>query len=438
MTDTLRDLLARGADTIERPHLDVDHLVAQAEQRLIRRRIGAALGSVAVIALITTGGVALRTDGRLSPAPPATTTSAPVVPEPVLGPAIYFDALAVDGDELTDEIHAIGGPKDIYLVPDGGLARQIIATKANEHCPRVSPDGSALAYLQGEAIVVRRLGAAGAPEGEAVKVEPDVGEGGTSCPLWSPDGRQVAVAVAGFDLEAYEQTLEVRVISLDGKVRVVATRQNAFMPLSHIAWSPDGDAIAFTTPDAAWVARLDGSEAQLLWRGREPFLPSETGFPPYPGMLTGLWWLPTHEVVVTTHTDVDGREALRAIDPESGVAQVLATFQVDSPAWAWSPDGSRVVFASPDGLRMFDRVSGRTLPIQPRLDGQKLWFGTPVWSPDGDRLVGTAARQQDGRYDYALISVVPDGSSVTVLTPWSMALYSDADASWSPGRAGAQ
>lgn len=438
MTGTLRDLLARGAEAVERPVLDVGDLVAEAERRLVRRRVGIVAASVAAVAVVVAGGIALQPeDPRISPAPSPTRTPDPSPteakePKPALGPAIYFDALAVEGDELTDAVPSINGQKDIYLTREGGTARQIIATEANEHCPTVSPGGDLLAYLEGRAVVVRRLDPTGIPGAAAAKVGFGTTEGVT-CPLWSPDGRQLAVAVAGFDEGAYEQTLEVRVIDADGTARVVAEQQAQWMPLSDIAWSPDGDAIAYTTPDSVWVAPLDGGDPEMLWQGRAPGIPS--GFPPYPGRPVRLWWLPTGELAFSTQTEVDGADALRIMDPDTGRVQVLGTLSADDPStWSWSPDGSRLVYTDVDGgARVFDRATGKTVPVRPRLGGRELSIWRPAWSADGSRLVATTYGG-DGSPpgSFGLVSMDPDGSSVEVLTPWNAALYSSADVSWSP------
>ncbi len=435
MTETLRDLLARGAEPVERPVLDVGDLVAQAERRLIRRRLGVVAAGAVVVAVVVAGGFALRPgDQRLSPAPPAPTAPSPTAtqdPKPVLSPAIYFDALAVKGDALTDPVPSIDGQKDLYLTREGGSARQIIATKAHEHCPRVSPDGSMLAYLEGGeerggTVVVRRLDPTGEPGPTTARVQYT---NSLSCPQWSPDGQQLAVAIAGYD--APDQTLEVRVIQVDGKERLLATQRDQWMPPSELAWSPTGNAIAFTTPDSVWVAPLDGGEPERLWQGRPAQDPNWFGAPPA-GTPRRLSWLTTGEVAVSAFSDVDEHEVLRVVHPDSGRDRVLGTFPMSEPAtWAWSPDGSRLVFSETDGgMQMFDRASGRTVPLRPRLDGRGLAVWRLAWSPNGQRLVGTTHDPSgDG---FGLVSMDADGSSVDVLTPWVMALYSDADPSWSP------
>lgn len=57
MTNSLRDLLRQDADRVEIPTLDAGDVIAQGEQRLHRRRITAALASIAAVAVIAVGGI---------------------------------------------------------------------------------------------------------------------------------------------------------------------------------------------------------------------------------------------------------------------------------------------------------------------------------------------------------------------------------------------
>ena len=74
MSESLRDLLRQGADTVERPQVPMDELVAITERRLVRRRLAVVAASAAAAVLVAAGGFALRPDDeRLAPAPPAPT-----------------------------------------------------------------------------------------------------------------------------------------------------------------------------------------------------------------------------------------------------------------------------------------------------------------------------------------------------------------------------
>jgi dipeptidyl aminopeptidase/acylaminoacyl peptidase len=422
---------------------DLDRAIEQADrERRHRQGMIAGLAAAAAVAAVIVGALAVTRDANDSPEPtgPSSPTSSPTGSQqakPDLGPAIYFDALAVEGDSLSDPAHNIAGPKDIYLTREGGTAQQLVATRADEYCPRVSPEGDMLAYLEGTTVVVRRLDANGLPGATTARVQHSpASTDGLACPQWSPRGGQLAVAVDGFDDESYEQNFEVRVIDADGGTeRVVAQPQAQFMPLSEIAWSPAGDAIAYRTADSVWIAPVDGGEPRRLWQGRTSTSAIPSGFPPYPGMPDRLAWLATGELAVTAQTDVDGRYAQHIVDAVSGHDEVIGTFPMESTwGWSWSPDGLRLVFADTDGTeQLLDRVSGTTVPIRPRLLGHVLPIWKLSWSPDGRRLVGTAGNPDPSAdLGFGLVSMDPDGGSVKVLSPWTLALYSEADASWSP------
>jgi hypothetical protein len=69
MTDTLRDLLHQDADTVETPTLDTNAVIAQAEQRLQRRRMTAVLAVVAAVAVIAVGSIVAGIGQRQSQGP---------------------------------------------------------------------------------------------------------------------------------------------------------------------------------------------------------------------------------------------------------------------------------------------------------------------------------------------------------------------------------
>ena len=108
MSESLRDLLRQGADTVERPQLEMDELVARTERRLVRRRLAAVAASAAVVVLVAAGGFALRPDDeRLAPAPtaPTETENPPGTPR----------ELTFDEDESNVVV-----PPGLYAVPFSG------------------------------------------------------------------------------------------------------------------------------------------------------------------------------------------------------------------------------------------------------------------------------------------------------------------------------
>ena len=80
MTDTLRHALRQDAGNVEIPTLDANDVIAQGERRLHRRRMTAALATVAAVAAIAVGSVLVtradpNTQGPLPVAPPSSSTS---------------------------------------------------------------------------------------------------------------------------------------------------------------------------------------------------------------------------------------------------------------------------------------------------------------------------------------------------------------------------
>jgi TolB protein len=80
---------------------------------------------------------------------------------------------------------------------------------------------------------------------------------------------------------------------------------------------------------------------------------------------------------------------------------------------AWSPDGSRIAFASnrdgDDDIYVMD-ADGRNVR---QLTDVPLWFErSPVWSPDGTRIAFVSDRD----YDYDIYVMDADGGNVRQLT----------------------
>lgn len=111
-----------------------------------------------------------------------------------------------------------GSGSDIYRIHPDGSGRQLVVQ--NGYMPTTSPDGSLIAWVSGDSLMVQAIG--GSPE--AVDV---TGEKGT--PVWSPDGQWIAFPSGA--------TKVVTVIHPDGTGR----RQIPGTSFSDgISWSPDG------------------------------------------------------------------------------------------------------------------------------------------------------------------------------------------------------
>lgn len=383
-----------------------------------------------------------------TPRPPATSSSAPEAsvpaapdgsPENVVG-AIVFAADAGAGDALTDpvdfgRVETRPQPMDLYLRLGDQPVRRIVATHAHERCPVFSPDGGRLAYLAGARVVVVPLdgdGGLGAPELTSRLASPPSRPRlsiGTPCPQWSPDARHLAYRTG----DGWEEPVELHVLSLDGEDRMVASlpagaRANR-VPLG-FAWSPDGDAIAYTTAEGVRVAPLDGTAPELVWR---PDIDRSKDVIGDHGPMA-VAWSPNDELAVTVRTGhavgVGWMEdhTVHVVDLRSGREQRLQEIHEYDSGAVWSPDGSRLAFVGPNGrVRVHHRVDGSTTRLAPRLlgDVRRFRFWDVAWSPDGQLLLALARGEGSPTTagpGFALVTLAPATSAATVVTPWTFAM----------------
>jgi Tol biopolymer transport system component len=320
-----------------------------------------------------------------TPAP----TSTPAVPAAGSDAVIVFAADPAAGENLIDPLDpgiAELQPQrmDLYVTRAGQPVRRIVATDANERCPVFSPDGAQLAYMEvppavdrpAANLVVVSVDVSGIPTGVDLRVPlpPDeIYAGGVPCPKWSPDGTRLAYLaypLSGFT--SFDEYLaEVRVATLDGDEIVVSGSRPA-ANWTRLAWSPDGDAIAYAAVGGVWRATLDGSEPSVL-----------------------------------------------------GTADIG-----EYESW-WPTDGSTVVTAA-DGKVVVKNEDGSAVEFAVLHEGVELRVGSAELSPDGDRAVALVSA--DDGTGWALATCALDGSNVELLTPWSWALNwaGPSDVSWQP------
>ena len=206
----------------------------------------------------------IHIEGSSSTAEPSLTSTLPAADG-----SIYFAADTRGGDTLADPVSFIQAefhstPSDIYLSRRGDPVRRVVASDGKDRCPRVSPDGDHLAYLQDSTLVVAQLDAAGDPG--APRVRTHLPASPSECPQWSPDGDSVGYVAFVGDAPLYTaRPAEVHAVTLDGHDRVVASFEAQTWHEPAFAWSPDGKEVAYTTERGIWRARL-GGEAEHLWR----------------------------------------------------------------------------------------------------------------------------------------------------------------------------
>ena len=297
-------------------------------------------------------------------------------------------AWSPDGRSIAFHSMARGG---IWIAPaTGGPARQVSEFGAR---PAWSPDGRRLAFQSGASADIAPASrpanlpstiwtvdvAGGQPRPLTRRGVPI---GGHGAPAWSPDGRQVVFASAGFARAG------IWAIDVEGgePFEIAGDLGEAYDPV----YLPGGRAVIFATPRMLWRVPLDA-------RGR----PAGAAARYVPASLQGI----RHLTIAR-----DGRIAVAALTLDSGLWSVA----VDADGMAsgaarpltndtrqrnsrptFSPDGRRIAVMSsttghaPDVWMMnADGTGLQQLTTAPDFESD------PRWSPDGREVIFKSLRSQ--------------------------------------------
>ncbi|OIJ64739.1 S41 family peptidase [Streptomyces mangrovisoli] len=270
---------------------------------------------------------------------------------------------------------------DVWLAPlDGGRAWRVSADNMPVTHPRLSPDGTLVAWTSTRdgAPEVHLASVAGGPSKRLTYW----GSSRTQVRGWTPDGQILAVSAAG---QASLRRSWARAVPLDGGPATTLP----YGPVGDVAFGPH--TVLLSAPmgrEAAWWKRYRGGTAGKLWIDRDE--PGE--FVRLHEDLDGnleqpLWvgdrvaFLSDHEGTGALYSSLaDGSDLRRHTPLDAFYARHAAT------------DGTRVVYASAGELWLLDDLDGaepRRLDIRlggPRVDQQPYpvdaarWFGSA--SPD--------------------------------------------------------
>ncbi|HXM39044.1 MAG TPA: protein kinase [Gemmatimonadales bacterium] len=228
-----------------------------------------------------------------------------------------------------------------------GRSSQLTADPGLEIQPAISPDGKLVAYAAGNAarmrIFIRPVGG-----GRTIPLSDDTTAVETQ-PRWSPDGSRLLFLTRG----------GVSIAPALGGRSLPAIPPSTTRSVVSATWSPDGREIAFVRADSLLVAPIDGGRSRLL--ATTASLHSCDWSP------RGTW------VACVTLNDESVRPGL--------------TF------------GN----LAPSGILLFPASGGP--PV--RLLEPQAFNQSPVWSPDGGRLVFLSNR--DGPRDVYTVALSPSG-----------------------------
>lgn len=252
-----------------------------------------------------------------------------------------------------------------------------------------SPEGRRIAFrtqLPGERAVVRTIDTRSGRVGRV--------HTGYAIPIWSPDGRSLALA----------EKHRLLVVRGHGPARLVATHA----PLSNApVWSPDSRRLVFVSLRQLVVAEAGRRQTRRLLRESRAF-----------HVRTAAWSAPTTAVYIGQRKDPGDLNLHVARSDGTGV-RALTKNGVGEAGPAWSPNGRLIAFSRARG-----RTGSDVFVIDGDGTGERRLVadgGAPSWSPDGGRL----AFVRDGD----IWAVGSDGSGAVQLTAGP---ERDSGPDWSP------
>ncbi|MBA2696347.1 MAG: PDZ domain-containing protein [Actinobacteria bacterium] len=270
---------------------------------------------------------------------------------------------------LRDDLLTFVGADDVWVAPtDGGRAWRLTHDRVPVRNPRLSPDGTTVAYVSHRdghpEIMVAEL------DGAAPQRLTWWGAAQTLLLGWSADGRVLAASHAG---EANLRLLTVRAVALDG-----AVERLRYGPAWGVAERADG-AVALSSagsrPPAEWK-RYRGGTAPRLWLDRSGDGDWEQLLAQDPASLVDPMWVQDRLVFVSdraaTFPDRAAEQANLWVwdEPGSGEPRLLTRQGVEHGyVRDATTDGHRVTWHSRGCLWILDDLTGTPRHVEVSLPG---------------------------------------------------------------------
>ncbi|MGB9618922.1 MAG: carboxypeptidase regulatory-like domain-containing protein, partial [Armatimonadota bacterium] len=210
-------------------------------------------------------------------------------------------------------------------------------------------------------------------------------------PSWSPDGRKLAFT------SDRSGNIDIWVINADGSEARNLTNHPATD--WHPAWSPDGTRIAFVSyrdgPQSdIWVMNINTGELHNITR-------HSAGYAYHSADYAYLTWSPDGTKIAFA-SDRGGASDIWVIDMEKGDLRNVTNDSYWDGDPSWSPTSNEIVFVSDrDGAWHLWVISADGSHLR-RLTKKPGDYSDPAWSPDGRQIV--FAQKTDDRWEIRVIS----------------------------------
>ncbi|UXY19710.1 PDZ domain-containing protein [Streptomyces cynarae] len=285
---------------------------------------------------------------------------------------------------LHGELVAFTAEDDVWVAPlDGGRAWRVSADNIPVNHPRISPDGTTVAWTSTRD---------GAPEvhiapidGGPAKRLTHWGSWKTQVRGWTPDGDVLALSTVG---QASLRRTWAHAVPLDGGPATTLP----YGPVGEVAYGPHTVLLSAGAREAALWKRYRGGTAGKLWIDREGGGEFVRLHEDLDGNIEYPSWVGDRIVFLSDHEDVgalysslaDGSDLRRHTPIEGFYARHAAT------------DGTRVVYSSAGRLWILDDLDGaEPRPLDIRLGGQRV--DLQPYPVDASRWFGAASPDHAGR-----------------------------------------
>jgi Tol biopolymer transport system component len=241
---------------------------------------------------------------------------------------------------------------------------------------------------------------------------------GSGWPVWSPDGKRIAIDTDRNDAAGTGEINDV--YTMDAHGGDVRKLTDSVGVSGDPGYSPDGKLIAFgadrgdpKTQGIFVMNATDGSHKRRLTTipatARDDHAPR---------------FSPDGMQIVFTREVNDTEAELDVVNVDGSGLRRITTWSVDPGDATWSPDGTRIVF---EANLTFDGRTGpwivgadgsdeHSLTGPQDLSGDWNGFADPVWSPDGTLiLVLHGIHHPDESFPAGLATIRPDGTGLRYL-----------------------